>query len=60
MSREMWRKHYARRLAEAEEQFPHITDFREPWAADMADQDCADEMASKADEMVDAAKDRGL
>jgi hypothetical protein len=44
----------------AKETFESVPEKYVQWAADMADQDCADEMASKADEMVDRAKDRGL
>lgn len=57
MSKDMWVKHYDRRLAEAEEDYPSWAEgTRERWAELMADRDTANEKANA----VDAAKDRGL
>ena len=59
MSKEQWFRHYERRLAEAEENWPNSSaHFREEWASAMASLDTADEMGDLADTLDDRAKDR--
>jgi hypothetical protein len=61
MSREMWNRHYARRLAEARKNWPtKSVHTRETWAELMADQDCTDDLALLAAFGAGVAKDREL
>lgn len=58
MSKELWVKHYERRMAEAEENWPRKSErTREAWASLMAEQDTKDELADLTDRLWDQHKE---
>ena len=61
MSREIWERHYVRRLEEARKRWPvaAVADFGaiDWWASERADEDTREELGDRCDQLTDDAKE---